>query len=475
MNSIAELFYTRIWGLREDLLITGKEIIERHLRGEKLPQDEIELRTSGKRTDTIPYEIKDGIAYIPIYGIIAKRSSMINGLSQPRGTSVESIIKNLNDALNNPEVKKIVLNIDSPGGSAEGIAELSDMIFQSREKKEIVSYTDGSMDSAAYWIGSSSSKIYATKGADIGSIGVYTVIRDFSVYEHNEGIKTMVIRAGKYKAAGHPSKPMMEDDIAVIQENVNTIFMMFKDAVKRNRNMTDDQVNQVALGRTWLAGPSKELGLIDEVVNIDSVFNIDSIYSKTVTNKAEQVETVSTKEAKIIKEENIAMDLKDLKIEQLQAERPDLVNAISENSKKAAKADIENAKLEGISAGIIQERQRVKDIIMDKSCNEFRVFGLQDKITECILGGKSKDESLSVLKDTHYHQLLVSNSKAPGASETAKNEMTETSGSSISSEEQLKRKWDSDKKLQAEFFGNFEVYKAYEEGIKNEQIKIISK
>ena len=496
MNSIAELFYSRAWCLREDLVQVGSEIVDRHLRNEKLSLEDIQLKIAGKKTATASgdYEIRGNTAVIPVFGVIARRASMVNNISQPKGTSVESILNDFNHALNNADVKKIILNIDSPGGSADGIDELSDAIYNARGTKEIVAYTDGGMDSAAYWIGSSASKIYATKGADIGSIGVYTVLRDLSVYEHNAGIKTTLVRAGKYKAIGHPSKPVTKEDEGIVQERVDLIYNSFRDAVKRNRNMTDDQIDAVATGRTWMGSQAIENGLIDGIVSLDSIFNIDNLNQKI---EGTQMSAESLQQTEEIQN----MDLKDLKLSELKAGRADMVEELTKEIKSGLpKTDIEAVKAEGIAAGVAQERARISSIIDDVECKGFLKYNMQDEINSCIKAGKNKEETSRVLKDKLLSQFIAGAPVTPGPSaddsdqkSKIKTEISKALETQITEDwkslntqalfendfnafkdfnVKIQESWDKDANLREEFGNDIKFYRAYENGMRSGNVKI---
>lgn len=266
MDKIDSLFFLKPWAIKEDLLGAMVGVVHRHLLGEKFAHEEISARIgSDQKKESAGYEVINGVARIPVHGIIAKRISMVNDISQRKGTAVEAIARDFNAALNDDSVAKIVLDIDSPGGTADGVADLSDLIFSSRGKKPILAFADGQMASAAYWIGSAADKVFATQSADVGSIGAYSVVRDFSTMEHNAGIRTTIIKAGKYKAAGHPSQRLSEEEHSVLQDEINALYKLFVDAVRRNRAMSAEDVEKVANGRVWIGSQAFKLNLIDGI------------------------------------------------------------------------------------------------------------------------------------------------------------------------------------------------------------------
>jgi Periplasmic serine proteases (ClpP class) len=272
---VNSLFFCKPWAIHEDLLMTISGVLMRHESGDKLTLDEIQARIGNAGTKQArSFDVVDGTAYIQIYGVISKKISLLQNISG--GTSIEAIRNDIALALADEKVKQIVLDIDSPGGNVDGIPELADFIKQAGKQKPLTAYTDGQMCSAAYWLGAAAGKIVASKSAQVGSIGVYSVIRDYSVAEHQRGIKTQIVKAGKFKAMGHPSKPMTEDDAALAQEAVNDYFSMFVSSVGKFRGLAGDALDNVATGRTWIAKKALELKLIDRVDVLDNILACSS-------------------------------------------------------------------------------------------------------------------------------------------------------------------------------------------------------
>ncbi|MDD3906574.1 MAG: signal peptide peptidase SppA [Candidatus Omnitrophica bacterium] len=447
-KKINELFFMKSWAMKEDVLTSFTEIVIRHISGQKLSMAEIEARTGASTKDEPPDYAIDakGTARIPIYGVIAKRASMVNGISQPPGTSVEEIRRDFNAALNDPAVKSIVLDVDSPGGSVDGITELSDLIYAARGKKPINAYTDGQMASAAYWIGSAADKIYATKSAEVGSIGVYAVVHDFSRSAKNEGIDTTVIKAGKYKAAGYAYKHLSEDDQSAIQDNVNSYYDLFVDGVARNRGISAEDALKLANGKTYIGKKAVNIGLIDGIRNIEEVFEIKAC-SNTYEDKKRRTQVLipckgcneeidfegqpktaagavecpkcgrmidqegkvlvdKTVETKQKKEEG-SMEIKDLTLETLKAQRSDLVEAILKDGKEAS--------AQAVKDGVSAERARVLGII--GKAKVYKDAGVEDLVKGSIEKGETVEIAESGFKTKKIDSLTGEAPKTPGPGE----------------------------------------------------------
>lgn len=445
-KKINDMFFMRPWAMKEDVLTSLTEIVIRHMSGQKLSQAEIESRTGAdKKVEPPDYAVDaNGLARIPVYGVIAKRANMVNGISKPQGTSVEEIRKDFLAAINDPAVKAIALDVDSPGGSVDGIAELSDIIFSARGKKPITAYTDGQMASAAYWIGSAADKIYASKSAEVGSIGVYTVIHDYSRAVKNEGIDTVVFKAGKYKAAGNPYKHMTEDDQAAIQDTVNSYYDLFVDGIARNRSLNADAALKLANGKSYIGKKALDIGLIDGIQNIDEVFacNTDNAQRRKThveeslkvkcqgcshefiyvtepesamgavkcpncKHQIDQTGMVLDGKGKITKEGN--MEFKELTVDALKKERPDLIEAVAKDAKAEGVKD-------GTAEGVKTERARCVGVI-SKSEAYKDVEGVSDVVKTALEKGDDIVTAESAFKDKKLAALQKEAPEAAGPGE----------------------------------------------------------
>ena len=170
-------------------------------------------------------------------------------------------------------VKNIVLNINSPGGTVQGIKILSDYI-QSLDIPTIA-YTDNYLYSAGYWIASSCDKFYAHTEAFTGSIGVIAVHQEYSQAIKDEGIGQTIFRAGSRKAKPSPLEPLDAVDIMEMQDSVDESYRDFVNHVSNSRGLSLDDVDKWADGKTFNAAKALELGLIDGVVkSLDDVIGL---------------------------------------------------------------------------------------------------------------------------------------------------------------------------------------------------------
>lgn len=220
------------------------------------------------------YEVIDGVAVIPVHGVIAKRANLFSAISG--GVSTELVARDLQAALDDRSVQSILFDVDSPGGSVDGLPELANLIFESREQKKIVALANGTMASAAYWIGSAASEIYASSDTTaVGSIGVVATHTDVSAAQAAEGVKTTEIYAGKFKRIATQYETLTEDGKASIQAQVDYLYSVFVGAVAKHRAMTTDAVlENMADGRIFIGQQSVDAGLVKAIQTKEQIISM---------------------------------------------------------------------------------------------------------------------------------------------------------------------------------------------------------
>ncbi|WPK20234.1 tail fiber protein [Salmonella phage SD-13_S19] len=207
-----------------------------------------------------PYGFSNGTAFIPVHG------SLINRFGGSWGfvTGYSYIRRAHAMALNDPDVERIVYDVNSGGGEAAGCMELSDEIFSRRGEKPTLAVINSSCYSAAYAIASACDAISITPSGGAGSIGALIIHADMSKMLSDVGIKVSVIRAGDRKAETNPFEELSEQARAELQSGVNACRKTFVATVARNRGLSEKLVFDTE-AKTYDANDAKDLGLVDRV------------------------------------------------------------------------------------------------------------------------------------------------------------------------------------------------------------------
>jgi signal peptide peptidase SppA len=156
----------------------------------------------------------------------------------------------------------VLLDIDSPGGSVTGVPELAARIKAVADERPVFAFTDGMMCSAAYWLASQTDAIYATKTADVGSIGVYMAILDEARAYEMAGVKVELFKAGRLKGMGMPGTSLTEEAREHLQSEVDDIYQWFTSDVRSKRDVSAE----VMQGQSFMAEAAARHELIDMVV-----------------------------------------------------------------------------------------------------------------------------------------------------------------------------------------------------------------
>lgn len=218
-------------------------------------------------------QIRGDTAIIPVRGVLARYSDQINGACQDQGRSAESIQADLAKASQNPNISRIILRIDSPGGSVAGTAETGAAIrAASASGKQVIAFVDGLAASAGYWLASQADQIVASApGSLVGSIGVIMALVDSSKNQEKAGYKVHVVRSVGLKAPGTAGESLSTEQMASVEKVVGDLHQLFRDTVASGRNLDQKQMDTVATGEVFTAAEGMRLGLVDSIQSWDSV------------------------------------------------------------------------------------------------------------------------------------------------------------------------------------------------------------
>lgn len=207
------------------------------------------------------------IAVIPLIGPIQQREDIWTRYGF--AVSADAFARQVQQAVADPSVKAIILDVDSPGGIMSGVPEASDAIFRARGSKPIVAVSNSLMASAAYWIASSADEVVATPSSYTGSIGAWIMLVDETAAWESMGVKIQMVKAGKYKAIGNPYEPLTDEVVQRFQARVDAGYAMFVNAVARNRGVSAAAVRAgYGEGDVLMAADAKAAGLVDRVATL---------------------------------------------------------------------------------------------------------------------------------------------------------------------------------------------------------------
>lgn len=175
---------------------------------------------------------RDGVGVIPVRGPIARYASIFSEVSG--ATSVQKLATDLRACVENPRLKAVLLDIDSPGGQANGIAELAGHIREASKVKPVCAYVSGMGCSAAYWLASAAKHVVVSPTAVCGSVGV---IMSVDTNEDDDEMRFVSSQSPKKDAS-----PTTQEGREEIQALVDSLAEVFIGDVARNRGMKPEEV-----------------------------------------------------------------------------------------------------------------------------------------------------------------------------------------------------------------------------------------
>ncbi len=408
-----------------------------------------------------PYHLEKGVAVISISGAMRKKASKFGGCS------TIDLRSKLRLAIEDEEVAAVMLRIDSPGGQVAGLMELADDVRAAASKKPLAAYIEDLGASAAYWTATAAPQIYCNRAAEVGSLGVLSVLVDESGALEREGIKVHVVSTGPYKGLGADGK-VSDKLLEQVREQVEALGAMFRETIAQGRKLTPEQVDAIFTGKIWMAADAEKLGLVDGIMPFEkamSALRVSAVMPSRMPALQEKnrivldattacaslaTSTQAIGESTMLTKEELKAAL-DKQLADLSAVvDTKILAAFKERDEKAAKAALENVAVEVDAKGVVNYtaddfNKAVADAAakgQEKAQAEFeRKARIKDHAAEIVKKGSPVPEAEVVkqlsacktdeLEQACYEKLMAHaelasvRAKTAGADETPKAKNTE--------------------------------------------------
>lgn len=196
------------------------------------------------------FSLRGKVGIIPIEGII--------------GDSGE-LVEQINEFADDRRIKAVVLRIDSPGGGVAPSQEIYQAVRELKKKKKVVASMGSVAASGGYLIAVAADRVVANPGSITGSIS--TVMHYANVEEllKKVGVRSSVVKSGKFKDIGSPTREMTAEEKSLIQAIVDDIYDQFVRTIAENRKLPVQRIFELADGRIFSGRQAKDLGLVDEL------------------------------------------------------------------------------------------------------------------------------------------------------------------------------------------------------------------
>ncbi|MBP1752723.1 MAG: signal peptide peptidase Serine peptidase, family [Geobacteraceae bacterium] len=208
--------------------------------------------------------------------LLGSKKSIISGegvgIVEVKGLIVDSreIIEQLHDFRDNQKVKAIVLRIDSPGGVVGPTQEIYEEVRKIAAGKKVVASMGSVAASGGYYIAAPASMIFANPGTVTGSIGVLMKVSNIEGLLGKIGLKSYVLKSGRFKDSGSPVRTMTSEDRDVLQGVIESMHRQFVKAVAEGRKMQVSEVAGIADGRIFSGEQAMGAKLVDRLGNLQA-------------------------------------------------------------------------------------------------------------------------------------------------------------------------------------------------------------
>lgn len=270
IDGVRRAAYAMPWAIEREKLDAVLDMLDLRAAGVDLAPDE-RAQLVAERRSVAPRRA-GSVAVLPLYDVIVGRANLLEAISG--GTSAELFAAAFDEAMADPDVTAIVLDVDSPGGSVYQVPELARKIFAARGAKRVVAVANATAFSAAYYVAAAAGELVVTPSGAVGSVGVYRAHDDLSAAAAMAGVKRTYVQFGEYKTEGNEMEPLSDEAKAYWQQQVDDYGAMFVGDVAVFRGVSEaDVLANFGQGRTLLAARALEAGMVDAIETLEEVLS----------------------------------------------------------------------------------------------------------------------------------------------------------------------------------------------------------
>ncbi|MDR1115761.1 MAG: signal peptide peptidase SppA [Tannerella sp.] len=186
----------------------------------------------------------------------------------------EKLVDELVKLKKNDNVKAVVLRVNSPGGSGYVSEQIWKQVNELKDSKTIVVSMGNVAASGGYYISCAADKIISEANTLTGSIGVFGIFPNATGLFDKLDVTTDVVKTNKYSDFGDISRPMRDDERALIQGYTERFYDLFLTRTSEGRGMTKEEIDDIAQGRVWTGEQAMKIGLVDEIGGLDRAIEV---------------------------------------------------------------------------------------------------------------------------------------------------------------------------------------------------------
>ena len=214
------------------------------------------------------------VAVVPVVGTIASADNSVPGTQPP--VTPEGLADALRQAEEDPAVRAVVLEVNSPGGGVTASDEMHQSILDFRESsgKPVVVSMQDTAASGGYYISTAADRIVANETTLTGSLGVIFQLNNFTELAEKYGYQREIIKSGEFKDIANSFRELSPEDREILQSIINESYDEFVSVIVEGRNLPEERVREIADGRVYSGLQAREIGLVDSFGGVDEAAEI---------------------------------------------------------------------------------------------------------------------------------------------------------------------------------------------------------
>lgn len=321
------------------------------------------------------YRVMGNIAVIDVFGVLAHRGRMEADSSYVMG--YQEVSRRLDAALGDNRVKGIVLQLDTPGGEANGAFDMADAIQAAGKIKPVWAAASDHALSAGYLIASAASRIAVSQSGSVGSIGVVMRHMDMSQAAAKEGVRVTYIQAGDKKTLGNPFEPLSEAARHELQGKVDALYGLFVESVSARRGLAVQAVRETQAG-IYDGAAALDVKLADLIATPDQLIQEMQDYVRTPRRAGSSARVSSQSPLKRSTSMSHEND-----------------TGVGMDAPTFTQSDLDRARAEGHESGMKAERERAAAILGHEEAQG------REKMANTLIGqGLAVDQAVAILAAT---------------------------------------------------------------------------
>ena len=263
LNAICE----RPWYLTPGKAAEMMSVLQRRAEGLAVQAETVQAVAEANRRDRQSTR-SSSVAVLPVLGVLSNRMDLLTESSG--GTSMDRLGQDFDALVNDDSVGSIILEMDSPGGSAMGTPELAAKIFAARDIKPIVAVAEPEAASACYFLGTAAGEVVVTPSGWVGSVGTLVIHTDYSEQNKMLGVAITYIHEGKFKVEGNSDEPLGDEAMEYLKAQIHEYYEVFVKAVAKYRGKSPADVRaNFGQGRMVLAKDAVANGMADRIGTLE--------------------------------------------------------------------------------------------------------------------------------------------------------------------------------------------------------------